>query len=157
MTACDRLLGDHQADWLAREIRLFWRRVLKRLDVTARSVFALVEPGSCFAGTLLELALAADRSTCSTARGRGTRRGRDVRLAEPSFGAYPMANGLSRLQARFLGEPHRVDELKRRIGEVSMRGPRRPPGSSRSRPTTSTGTTRCASPSRSAPRCRPTR
>jgi benzoyl-CoA-dihydrodiol lyase len=118
VTAYDRLLADHQADWLVREIRLFWRRVLKRLDVSSRSVFALVEPGSCFAGTLLELVLAADRAYML----EGTREGETgppatVRLGEPSFGAHPMVNGLTRLQSRFLGEPHRVDELKRRIGE----------------------------------------
>jgi benzoyl-CoA-dihydrodiol lyase len=118
VTACDRLLADHQADWLAREIRLYWRRVLKRLDVSSRSVFALIEPGSCFAGTLFELVLAADRSYML----EGTREGDSdaaatVRLGEPSFGAYPMVNGLTRLESRFLGEPRRVDDLKRRIGE----------------------------------------
>ena len=118
VAAYDRLLADHQADWLAREIRLFWRRVLKRLDVSSRSVFALIEPGSCFAGTLLELLLAADRSYMLD----GTREGdpesvATVRLGEPNFGAYPMVNGLTRLGSRFLGEPRRVDELKRRIGE----------------------------------------
>jgi benzoyl-CoA-dihydrodiol lyase len=118
VAAHDRLLAEHQADWLVREIRLFWRRVLKRLDVSSRSVFALVEPGSCFAGTLLELLLAADRSYMLD----GTREGEarppaTVRLGEASFGAYPMVNGLTRLEARFLGEPRRVDELKSRIGE----------------------------------------
>ena len=118
VTAYDRLLSDHQTDWLAREIRLFWRRVLKRLDVSSRSVFALVEPGSCFAGTLLELLLAADRSyMLDGAREGDAAAPATVRLGEPSFGAYPMVNGLTRLQSRFLGEPHRVDELKRRIGE----------------------------------------
>jgi benzoyl-CoA-dihydrodiol lyase len=116
--AHDRLLADHQADWLAREIRLFWRRVLKRLDVSSRSVFALVEPGSCFAGTLFELVLAADRSYMLEGTREGdTRPTATVRLGEPSFGAYPMVNGLTRLGSRFLGEPQRVDELKRRIGE----------------------------------------
>ncbi len=118
VTAYDRILADHQADWLVREIRLFWKRVLKRLDVSSRSIFALVEPGSCFAGSLLELVLAADRSYML----EGTREGAigraaTVRLGELSFGAYPMVNGLTRLQSRFLGEPQRVDELKRRIGE----------------------------------------
>ena len=118
VTAYDRLLADHQTDWLAREIRLLWKRVLKRLDVSSRSVFALIEPGSCFAGTLFELALAADRSYML----EGTREGEGgsaatVRLGEPSFGAYPMVNGLTRLRSRFLGEPQKVDELKRRIGE----------------------------------------
>ena len=76
VTAHDRLLADHQADWLAREIRLFWKRVLKRVDVSSRSVFALVEPGSCFAGTLLELCWPPTAPTCSRARGRGTPRRR---------------------------------------------------------------------------------
>jgi benzoyl-CoA-dihydrodiol lyase len=118
VAAHDRFVAEHAGDWLAREIRLLWRRVLRRLDVTSRSMFALVEPGSCFAGTLLELVLAADRSYMLA----GTRPGEDrpaptIRLGEPSFGAYPMVNGLTRLESRFLGEPHRVDALKRRIGE----------------------------------------
>ena len=116
--AYDRLLADHASDWLVREIRLFLRRVFKRLDVSSRSVFALIEPGSCFTGTLLELALASDRSYMLD----GTREGEDtpaatVRLTAMNFGAYPMVNGLTRLAARFLGEPGRVDDLKRRIGE----------------------------------------
>jgi benzoyl-CoA-dihydrodiol lyase len=117
VTAYDRLLADHQADWLVREIRLFWRRVLKRLDVSSRSVFALVEPGSCFAGTLLELMLAADRTYMLEGTHEGDTSVATVRLGEPSFGAYPMVNGLTRLESRFLGERHRIDELKRRIGE----------------------------------------
>src|SRR5207247_8615550 len=60
--AYDRLLAEHTGDWLAREVRLYLKRVFKRLDVSSRSLFAIVEPGSCFVGTLLELLLAADRS-----------------------------------------------------------------------------------------------
>jgi len=113
----DRLLQAYEADWLVREIRLFLKRVFKRFDVSSRSVFALIEPGSCFAGTLLELALAADRSYMLD----GTREGQSgppatVRLTGLNFGAYPMVNGLSRLESRFLGEPNRIDELKSRIG-----------------------------------------
>jgi benzoyl-CoA-dihydrodiol lyase len=116
--AHDRALTDHQADWLVREIRLYLRRTLKRLDVSSRSIFALIEPGSCFTGTLLELALAADRSYMLD----GTRPGDDgpaatVRLTAMNFGAYPMVNGLTRLASRFLGEPGRVDDLKGRAGE----------------------------------------
>ncbi len=90
----------------------------KRLDVSSRSIFALIEPGSCFAGTLLELALAADRGYMLD----GTREGGDrppatLRLTELNFGGYPMPNGLTRLQSRFLGEPGRVEELRARIGE----------------------------------------
>ena len=115
--AYDRTLVDHASDWLVREIRLYLKRTLKRLDASSRSIFALVEPGSCFAGTLLELALAADRSYMLA----GTREGGDapaaaVKLTPMNFGAYPMSNGLTRLATRFLGEPGRVDDLKGRIG-----------------------------------------
>jgi len=116
--AYDRLLADHRDDWLVREIRLYWKRTLKRLDVTSRSMFALVEPGSCFVGTLLELALAADRSYMLD----GTRRGErlplaTVRLTEANFGAYPMPNGLTRIANRHLAEPARVEKLRARLGE----------------------------------------
>src|SRR2546425_1184834 len=115
--AHDRMLVDHAGDWLVREIRLYLRRTLKRLDASSRSIFALVEPGSCFAGTLLELALAADRSYMLA----GTREGdaghvATVKLTPMNFGAYPMSNGLTRLATRFLGDPGRVDDLKGRIG-----------------------------------------
>jgi benzoyl-CoA-dihydrodiol lyase len=116
--AHDRLLLDHQSDWLVREIRLFLKRVFKRLDVTSRSLFALVEPGSCFAGTLLELALAADRSYMLDGQHEGDDRpAPTLRLSGVNFGAYPMVNGLSRLASRFLDEPARVDDLKGRIGQ----------------------------------------
>jgi benzoyl-CoA-dihydrodiol lyase len=116
--AYDRLLEEHAAHWLVREVRLYLRRVLKRLDVTSRSLFALIEPGSCFAGTLLELALAADRSYMLLGRREGDDRPpAAVRLTALNFGAYPMANGLSRLAVRFLGEPGRVDDLKGRLGQ----------------------------------------
>ena len=116
--AHDRVLEDHAGDWLVREIRLYLRRTLKRLDVSSRSIYALVEPGSCFAGTLLELALAADRSYMLDGQREGDARPpATVRLGGPNFGAYPMVNGLSRLASRFLAEPGRVDDLKGRIGE----------------------------------------
>ena len=115
--AYDRFLHDHQSDWLVREIRLYVKRTLKRLDVSSRTIFALVEPGSCFTGTLLELALAADRSfMLDGARPDDDRAPATVRLTEANFGSYPMVNGLTRLQSRFLGEPGRVDDLKGRIG-----------------------------------------
>jgi benzoyl-CoA-dihydrodiol lyase len=116
--AYDRVLADHVADWLVREIRLYLKRTLKRLDVTSRSLFALVEPGSCFTGTLLELALAADRSyMLEGTRAGDTRPAATVRLTDMNFGPYPMPNGLTRLASRFLAEPGRVDDLKGRIGE----------------------------------------
>jgi benzoyl-CoA-dihydrodiol lyase len=116
--AYDRLLEQHAGHWLVREIRLYLRRTLKRLDVTSRSIFALIEPGSCFAGTLLELALAADRSYMLDGIRESDRApAATVRLTATNFGAYPMANGLSRLASRFLAEPGRVDDLKGRGGQ----------------------------------------
>jgi benzoyl-CoA-dihydrodiol lyase len=116
--AYDRVLAAHRDDWLVREIRLYLKRTLKRVEVSSRSVFALVEPGSCFVGTLLELVLAADRSYMLD----GTRPGdteppATVKLTEMNFGAYPMVNGLTRLASRFLAEPGRTDKLRARIGE----------------------------------------
>jgi benzoyl-CoA-dihydrodiol lyase len=115
--AHDRFLASHESDWLVREIRLYLKRTLKRLDVSSRSVFALIEPGSCFTGTLLELALGADRSYMLLGVGPDEPRPpAGVRLTELNFGAYPMVNGLSRLASRFLGEPGRMDDLKGRLG-----------------------------------------
>jgi benzoyl-CoA-dihydrodiol lyase len=82
-----------------RETLGYLRRALSRLDVSSRSIFALIEPGSCFAGTLMELALAADRSYMLDAEN-----GAKVALSALNFGAYPMANGLSRLHNRFGGD-----------------------------------------------------
>jgi benzoyl-CoA-dihydrodiol lyase len=114
----DALLAAHAGDWLVREIRLYLRRTLKRLDASSRSLIALIEPGSCFAGTLLELALAADRVyMLAGAREGDGRPPATIRLGEPSFGWYPMPHGLTRLQSRFLGEPERVEALRKRIGE----------------------------------------
>ena len=116
--AHDRVLLQHEADWLVREIRLYWKRTLKRLDVSSRSIFALVEPGSCFAGTLLELALAADRTFMLDGERQGDARPpATVRLTAMNFGPYPTVNGLTRLASRFLDEAGRVDDLKGRIGE----------------------------------------
>jgi benzoyl-CoA-dihydrodiol lyase len=95
------------AGWLAREVRLFWGRTLKRLDLSARSLIALVTPGSCFAGTLAELALAADR-TLVLDDGETS-----LRLTTANDGWYPMANGLSRLATRFWG---RDEDLARAQG-----------------------------------------
>jgi benzoyl-CoA-dihydrodiol lyase len=116
--AYDRTLAAHADDWLVREIRLYLKRTFKRIDVSSRSLFTLVEPGSCFTGTLLELALAADRSYMLA----GMRQGDDrpapaLRLTQMNFGAYPMINGLTRLASRFLDQPGRVDDLKGRIGQ----------------------------------------
>jgi benzoyl-CoA-dihydrodiol lyase len=116
--AYDQTLAAHRDDWLVREIRLYLKRTFKRLEVSSRSVFALIEPGSCFTGTLLELALAADRSYMLDGPWPGDDRpAATIRLTELNFGAYPMVNGLTRLASRFLAEPERVDKLRARIGE----------------------------------------
>jgi len=114
----DAFLTAHADDWLVREIRLYLKRTLKRLDVSSRSIFALIEPGSCFCGTLLELALASDRTYML----RGLREGDEsmpasISFTETNFGAMPMCNGLTRLESRFQGEPDRVEELRDRMGE----------------------------------------
>jgi benzoyl-CoA-dihydrodiol lyase len=96
----DALLEAHAADWFVRETMGYLRRTLSRLDVSSRSMFAIIEPGSCFAGTLMELALAADRSYMLDVEN-----GPELALSPLNFGAYPMANGLSRIHTRFAGEP----------------------------------------------------
>ncbi len=116
--AHDDFLAKANGDWLMREIRHYLKRVLKRVDVTAKSFIALIEPGSCFAGTLAELAFAADRSLMLI----GTREGDNrppavITLGEANFGFYPMGNGLTRLQTRFLGEPQTLDAVKSKIGQ----------------------------------------
>ncbi|WP_300297311.1 2,3-epoxybenzoyl-CoA dihydrolase [Ferrovibrio sp.] len=117
VAAYDAALEQHKAHWLVREIRLFLKRVLKRIDVSSRSIFALVEPGSCFTGTLLELVLAADRSYMLDGRFEGDNRPpASIRLTSMNFGPYPMANGLSRVASRNLDEPSRVDAIKTLIG-----------------------------------------
>src|SRR5688572_9608207 len=99
--AVDETLVEHQSHWLVREIILLMKRTLKRLDLTARSFFALIEPGSAFAGSLFELALASDRSYMLDDPDRDN----FVWLSPMNAGLLPMSNGLSRLQVRFLGEP----------------------------------------------------
>jgi benzoyl-CoA-dihydrodiol lyase len=115
--AHDDFLARANGDWLMREIRHYLKRVLKRIDVTAKSFVALIEPGSCFAGTLAELAFAADRALMLIGTREGdNRKPAAITLGESNFGLYPMGNGLTRLQTRFLGEPGRVDALKEWIG-----------------------------------------
>ena len=115
----DDFLGRADGDWLMREIRHYLKRVLKRLDVTSRSMIALIEPGSCFAGTLAELAFAADRSLMLIGTREGdNRQAAAMTLGQANFSFYPMGNGLTRLQTRFLGEPKTLETLKRKIGEA---------------------------------------
>ena len=107
--AADDVLGvDH---WLANEVRLLWARVLSRLDLSSRTLVALVEPGSCFAGVLAELLLAADRSymldDATTT----------IHLSDANDGWFPMANGLSRLATRFWGRPEALDAARAVLGK----------------------------------------
>ena len=117
--AYDALLAGHASDWLVQEIVLYWKRTLKRLDVSSRSLIALVEPGSCFTGTLLEVVLAADRSYMLDGTVEGSNLpAATLGLTEMNFGPYPMGNGLTRLATRFLSDPKHVDGLKEQIGEA---------------------------------------
>ncbi|HVS81920.1 MAG TPA: 2,3-epoxybenzoyl-CoA dihydrolase [Pyrinomonadaceae bacterium] len=104
----DKTLAANRDHWLIREIILNMARVLRRLDLTAKSFFAIIEPGSCFAGSLLELMLASDRSyMLNNPEAAQT----SVCVSELNAGALPMSNGLTRLQSRFLAEPDKVDEV----------------------------------------------
>jgi benzoyl-CoA-dihydrodiol lyase len=117
--ASDAFLEANKAHWLVNEIRHYWKRVLKRIDVTSRTLVTLVEPGSCFAGTLAELVFAADRSYMLI----GTRQGDNrpppaIELSAMNFGPYPMSHGLTRLQSRFQADPSEVDRARQHIGEA---------------------------------------
>jgi len=105
--AIDRTLIAHQGHWLVREVIAFMKRTLKRLDLTARTFFALIEPGSAFAGSLFELALAADRAYML----HDDAEENVVALSPMNFGVLPMSNGLTRLQTRFLGDDAAVRAL----------------------------------------------
>jgi benzoyl-CoA-dihydrodiol lyase len=108
----DRTLAAHQDHWLVREVTLLMKRTLKRLDLTARTFFALIEPGSAAAGSLFELALAADRSYMLDHPDRDN----VVTLSDMNGGLLPMSNGLSRLETRFLGDAATVAALLERRG-----------------------------------------
>jgi benzoyl-CoA-dihydrodiol lyase len=114
------VLGAHPNDWLTREVRLLWTRTLKRLDVSARSLVTLVEPGSCFAGVLAELLLAADRSFMLI----GTWEDADeppppaaVRLTAANLGWFPMSNGLTRMRTRFWGRDDAFETAVALVGK----------------------------------------
>ncbi len=108
----EALLADNASHWLANEVRHYWKRILKRIDVTSRSLMALVEHGSCFTGVLAELLFAVDRSyMMEDAFEDDNRPLAAITINEANFGPYPMGNGLTRLQTRFLGEPEQIDVL----------------------------------------------
>jgi benzoyl-CoA-dihydrodiol lyase len=124
--ACDGVLANNAGHWFIRETIGMLRRTLARLDVTSRTMFALVEKGSCFAGTLLELLLAADRQYMLALPGDAVRP--QVALSEMNFGSYPAAHGQARLAARFYGEEasiaaaHAAVGVKLDAGEASALG-----------------------------------
>jgi benzoyl-CoA-dihydrodiol lyase len=103
----DKTLIAHRDHWLIREIILRMARALRRLDLTAKSFFALIEPGSCFAGNLLELALSADRTYMLNDPEAQV----EVATSEMNNGALPMSNGLTRLRSRFLANPEEADKV----------------------------------------------
>ena len=104
--AHEALLHGNADHWLANEVLCFWKRLLKRVDVTSRSLAGLVEHGSCFAGILAELLFAVDRSYMMEDEFEGDNRPlATITLSPANFGPFPMANGISRLATRFLGEP----------------------------------------------------
>jgi benzoyl-CoA-dihydrodiol lyase len=124
--AHEGFLLDNSSDWLANEILGYWKRLLKRIDMTSRSMVALVEHGSCFAGVLAEILWSVDRSYMMEDAFEGDNRPMaTVTVAPSNFGRYPMGNDLTRLQTRFLGEPESVEALAGSIGvpmeaEVAM-------------------------------------
>jgi benzoyl-CoA-dihydrodiol lyase len=117
--AYDRQLQDNADNWFINEVRLYYKRTLKRLDVTSRSLFAVIEPGTAFVGLLLELAFASDRQYMLD----GVYEDVDpdatpaaIMVTESNFGDYPMGNGLSRIESRFYGHPEQLAAVSDRIG-----------------------------------------
>src|ERR1017187_9025057 len=112
--AMDDFVLSHQDDWFVREVLGMMRRTFARIDVSSRSIYAMIEPGSCFAGTLLELALAADRTFMhDTQEGNAA----VVTLSRMNFGALPMVNHLSRVAARFYEDVQQVEMLRGKIAQ----------------------------------------
>lgn len=117
VVAHDAFLEANKAHWLVNEIRHYWKRVLKRVDVTSRTLVTLVEPGSCFAGTLAELVFAADRSYMLIGSRQGDNRAPpSIELTAMNFGAYPISHGLTRLQSRFQADPADLERAQAKIG-----------------------------------------
>jgi benzoyl-CoA-dihydrodiol lyase len=115
----DAFLESNKAHWLVNEIRHYWKRVLKRIDVTSRTLVTLVEPASCFAGTLAELVFAADRSYMLIGSRQGDNRAApSIELSAMNFGSYPMSHGLTRLQSRFQADPSDLERARGSIGKA---------------------------------------
>ena len=110
-------LHKNSGHWLANEVLLYWKRILKRVDVTSRSMAALVEHGSCFAGLLAELLFSVDRTYMMEGEFEGNNRHiASITLSSSNLGTMPMANGLSRLATRFLGEPETLTVVETSVG-----------------------------------------
>ncbi len=115
--AYDAFLEANKAHWLAHEIRQLWKCVLKRIDVTSRSLVAMIEPGACFAGSLAEIVFACDRAYMLIGRREGDNKPpAALALSAINFGPLPMCNGLTRLQSRFLADPAQVERLAAQVG-----------------------------------------
>jgi benzoyl-CoA-dihydrodiol lyase len=115
--AAERLLAVEYDNWLVRETRLYWKRTLKRLDMSARSIIALVDPGSCFSGMLAELLLAADRSYMLEGTWEDSKIPKpEIQLSEANLGWFTMSNGLSRLESRFWGRDGALAKAEALIG-----------------------------------------
>ncbi|MCP4867913.1 MAG: benzoyl-CoA-dihydrodiol lyase [Proteobacteria bacterium] len=110
----DAQLAARQDDWFVREATLLMRRTLKRMDLTAKTFFALIEEGSCFVGSLFELTVAADRSYMFEDDDGEV----SIGLSTLNFGPFPMSNGLTRLQTRFLADRAHADGLSEQVGEI---------------------------------------
>jgi benzoyl-CoA-dihydrodiol lyase len=131
--AADRLIAGHQDDWLVAETTRYLKRVLKRLDVTSRSLLALIEPGSCFAGPFLELALACDRQymlegtfeedeDATLPSGAAAQDPAALVVTDAQFGTFPMGNGLTRLGSRFYGDDDALEAVRDRRGDELFAG-----------------------------------
>ena len=115
--AADAFLQANADHWFIREILAYWKRTMKRVDMSSRTLITLVEPGSCFGGFISELVFAADRAYMLDGQFEGDDRpAAEMKLSALNFGALPMSNDLTRLETRFYGEPESVDAAKAQIG-----------------------------------------
>lgn len=116
--AYDDFVNRNQSNWFMREVSLYWRRTLKRLDLSSRTIFTYVDQGSCFVGMLAEFLFAADRAYMLEDQfDEDSRPAPSIILTASNFGSFQMSNGITRLETRFLGEPESVDICKTKIGK----------------------------------------
>lgn len=116
--AHEDLLRENANHWLSNEVLMYWKRLLKRIDVTSRSMAALVEHGSCFAGILAEILWSVDRTYMMEDEFEGDNRPlATITTSDANFGMMPMGNGLTRLETRFLGEPEAIEAIKAQKGQ----------------------------------------